>query len=183
LRGRGRLVARLSVASIVGALTGAVLLLTLPARAFEAIVPAFIALALILVLFGPRISRALAARPQHVAHHRFALPLALILCGVYGGYFGAAQGVLLIAVLGLTLSAGLQEINAVKNVLALFVNLVAGIVFALFATVAWWPVVLIAAGSVVGGQIGAGVGRRLPDAVLRGVIVVVGVIAIVQIVF
>jgi uncharacterized membrane protein YfcA len=183
LRGKGRLVSQLSVASIVGALAGAVLLLTLPARAFEAIVPAFIALALVLVVFGPRISCALATRPQHVAHHRFALPLALILCGVYGGYFGAAQGVLLIAVLGLTLSAGLQEINAVKNVLALFVNLVAGIVFALFATVAWWPAALIAAGSVVGGQIGAGVGRRLPDPVLRGVIVVVGVIAIVQLVF
>jgi uncharacterized membrane protein YfcA len=183
LRGQGPLLVRLGVASVIGALAGAVLLLTLPARAFEAIVPAFIALALVLVVFGPRISRALAARPEHVAHHRFALPLALILCGMYGGYFGAAQGVLLIAVLGLTLSAGLQEINAVKNVLALFVNLVAGIVFALFATVAWWPVALIAAGSVVGGQIGAGVGRKLPDAVLRGVIVVVGVVAIVQLVF
>jgi uncharacterized membrane protein YfcA len=182
LRGQGRALLRLVPASVVGALAGAVLLLTLPARAFEAIVPAFIALALVLVVLGPRISRALAARPQHVAHHPFALPLALVPCGVYGGYFGAAQGVLLLAVLGVTLSAGLQEINAVKNVLALFVNLVAGIAFALFATVAWWPVVLIAAGSVVGGQIGSRVGRRLPDAVFRGVIVAIGVIAIVRLV-
>jgi uncharacterized membrane protein YfcA len=183
LRGKGRLLARLAIASVIGALAGAVLLLALPARAFEVIVPVFIALALVLVVLGPRISRALAARPQHVAHHRFALPLALILCGVYGGYFGAAQGVLLLGVLGLTLSASLQEINGIKNVLAMFVNLVAGIVFALFATVAWWPVALIAAGSVVGGAIGASVGRRLPDAALRAVIVVVGVIAIVRLVF
>ena len=113
-----------------------------------------------------------------MAHHRFALPLALFFCGVYGGYFGAAQGILLLAVLGMTLSASLQEINGMKNVLVMFVNLVAGVVFVVFAHVAWWPVVLIAAGAIIGGQFGAKVGRKLPDSVLRGVIVVVGVIAI-----
>jgi uncharacterized membrane protein YfcA len=127
---------------------------------------------------GPRFSRALASRPWHVAHHRFALPLALFVCGVYGGYFGAAQGVLLLAVLGVTLSGSLLAINGIKNVLAMFVNLVAGVVFVIFAPVAWWPVALLAAGSILGGQVGARVGRRLPDSVLRGVIVVVGVVAI-----
>jgi uncharacterized membrane protein YfcA len=108
------------------------------------------------------------------------LPIALFFCGVYGGYFGAAQGILVLGVLGVTLAASLQEINGMKNVLVMFVNLVAGVVFALFADVAWGPVVLIAAGAIIGGQLGATVGRKLPDAVLRGVIVVVGVVAIVK---
>jgi uncharacterized membrane protein YfcA len=180
LRGSRGVLVRLVVPGVAGGLVGAVLLLALPASAFAAIVPVFIALALVLVVTGPRLSRALAARPRHVAHHHFVLPLALFLCGVYGGYFGAAQGILVLAVLGVTLSAGLQEINGMKNVLVMFVNLIAGVVFVVFADVAWWPVVLIAAGSIVGGQVGAKVGRKLPDPVLRGVIVVVGVIAIVK---
>jgi uncharacterized membrane protein YfcA len=182
LRGRGRQLAQLVVPGAAGALVGAVLLLALPERAFKAIVPFFIAVALVLVIIGPRLSRALASRPRNVAHHRFTLPVALFFCGIYGGYFGAAQGVLLLAVLGVTLSATLQEINGVKNVLALFVNLVAGVVFVIFATVAWWPAALIAAGSIIGGQVGARVGRRLPDPVLRGIIVVVGALAIVKLV-
>jgi uncharacterized membrane protein YfcA len=180
LQGSRGLLLRLAVASIAGGLVGAALLLALPASAFKTIVPVFIAIALVLVVTGPRVTAALASRPQHVAHHRFALPVALFLCGVYGGYFGAAQGILLLAVLGVTLSASLQEINGIKNVLAMFVNLVAGVVFVIFAHVAWWPVALIAAGSVIGGQVGAKVGRKLPDSALRGVIVVVGVIAIVK---
>ena len=182
LAGRGRLLLTLVVPIVAGGLAGSVLLLVLPAGAFEAIVPAFIALALVLVVLGPRITRALAARPHHVAHHRFALPAALFVGGAYGGYFGAALGVILLGVLGVTLSATLQELNGLKNVLALFVNLVAGIVFAFFAPVAWWPVVLIAAGAIAGGQIGARIGRRLPDAALRGAIVVIGAIAIVKLV-
>jgi uncharacterized membrane protein YfcA len=178
LQGSRGLLARLAAASIVGGVVGAVLLLALPASAFKTIVPVFIALALVLVVTGPRLTAALAARPRHVAHHPFALPVALFLCGVYGGYFGAAQGILLLAVLGVTLSGSLQKINGIKNVLAMFVNLVAGAVFVIFAHVAWWPVVLIAAGATIGGQVGAKVGRRLPDSVLRGVIVVVGLIAI-----
>jgi uncharacterized protein len=180
LRGRGRLLVQLVVPGVVGAVVGAVLLLALPASAFKAIVPVFIALALVLIVVGPRITRALAARPHHVAHHSVTLPIALFLCGIYGGYFGAAQGILVISVLGVMLAASLQEVNGLKNVLVMFVNLVSGAIFAVFAPVAWWPVALIGAGSIVGGYIGARVGRRLPDPVLRGVIVVVGVIAIVR---
>jgi len=99
---------------------------------------------------------------------------------VYGGYFGAAQGVLLMAVLGIGVDESLQRLNAVKNVLAAIVNAIAGLLFIAVAEVDWQVVALIAVGSVVGAQIGATVGRRLPAAVLRVVIVVVGVAALVS---
>ncbi len=98
--------------------------------------------------------------------------------GVYGGYFGAAQGVLLMAVLGTGVDESLQRLNAVKNVLAAVVNAVAGAIFAVVADVDWWIVLLIGIGSVIGGQIGATVGRRLPSTGLRVVIVLVGVVAL-----
>jgi uncharacterized protein len=97
---------------------------------------------------------------------------------VYGGYFGAAQGVLLMAVLGTGVDESLQRLNAVKNVLAAVVNAIAGAIFAVVADVDWWIVLLIGIGSVIGGQIGATVGRRLPSAALRVVIVLVGVVAL-----
>ncbi len=100
--------------------------------------------------------------------------------GVYGGYFGAAQGVLLLGILGLGLSETLQRINATKNVLALLVNAVAAVVFILVSQVAWEAAALIAAGSIIGGQIGATVGRRLPPPVFRGFVAVVGVVAIIK---
>jgi uncharacterized membrane protein YfcA len=99
-------------------------------------------------------------------------------CGVYGGYFGAAQGVLLMAAMGIGIAESLQRLNAVKNVLALLVNAVAGALFALVADVDWRVVALIGVGSIIGGQIGATVGRRLPDPVLRVTIVVVGLTAL-----
>jgi uncharacterized membrane protein YfcA len=105
---------------------------------------------------------------------------AIALAGVYGGYFGAAQGVLLVAILGIGVADSLQRHNATKNVLALLVNGIAALVFIAVADVDWLVAGLIAAGSVVGGQLGATVGRRLPPLVLRGVIVVVGVTALVS---
>ena len=105
---------------------------------------------------------------------------AVLLAGVYGGYFGAAQGVLLMAILGIGVVDSMQRHNATKNVLALVVNGIAAVVFLFVSHVDWRAVALIAVGSVVGGQIGATVGRRLPPVVLRGVIVVVGVVAIVS---
>jgi uncharacterized membrane protein YfcA len=102
--------------------------------------------------------------------------------GIYGGYFGAAQGILLLAILGLTVDDDLQRINALKVVLAGLVNLVAGVIFVFAAHIAWGAAGLIAAGSIIGGVIGARQGRRLPPAALRAVIVVVGVLAIVRLV-
>jgi uncharacterized membrane protein YfcA len=103
----------------------------------------------------------------------------VMLTGVYGGYFGAAQGVLLMAVLGIGIQDSLQRLNGTKNVLAGLVNGIAALVFIVVADVDWLIVALIAAGSVVGGQVGATVGRRLPPLALRLVIVAVGLVAVI----
>ena len=172
---------RLGLASLLGGILGAVLLLTLPAGAFKDIVPALIVLALVLVVVQPRLSTRMAAR---TAGDRLAVtPLLWVLVfatGVYGGYFGAAQGVILVATMGVLLDESLQRINAAKNVLAGLVNGIAAVVFILVSRshVDWLAAGLIAVGSVLGGVIGARVGRRLSPVALRGVIVVVGLCAI-----
>jgi uncharacterized protein len=181
LVGQRRRAQRLGVASVTGGVTGAVLLLVLPASYFEAIVPVFIVIALVLIVLQPRLSARMARRRAEAPPHGGPwTSIGVFLTGIYGGYFGAAQGILLISVLGLTLPDDLQRINALKNVLAGLVNAVAGVVFIIAAHVAWLPVALIAGGSVIGGQIGARVGKRLPDPALRAIIVVVGVVAIVR---
>jgi uncharacterized protein len=171
---------RLGSASLVGGVAGALLLLVLPADAFAAIVPALIVVGLLLVVLQPRISAWVNARHEG-ARGEFGpwwVWPAVLGTGVYGGYFGAAQGVILMGVLGIGIADGLQRLNALKNVLAGLVNGVAGLIFALVADVDWTVVALIAVGSVIGGQIGATVGRRLRPAVLRIVIVVVGLAAL-----
>jgi uncharacterized membrane protein YfcA len=179
---RGRLL-RLGSASLFGGMLGAVLLLVLPAAAFSAVVPVLIGLGCALVVVQPWLSRRMAVRAlargtRRPVHGSLWVWSLVMLTGVYGGYFGAAQGVLLMAVLGIGLEETMQRNNATKNVLALLVNFVAALVFVAVAEVDWVVAGLIALGAVVGGQIGATVGRRLPPLLLRGVIVVVGVVAI-----
>jgi uncharacterized protein len=183
LAGQRRRIFTLGTASLLGGITGAVLLLSLPGEAFEAIVPVLIAIAVVLVIVQPRLARALDARRTRVRPHG-GPPLwaGVFGTGVYGGYFGAAQGVILLALFGIAIPEDMQRLNALKNVLAALVNGVAAVVFVFFATVAWLPVVLLAAGSAAGGQLGARIGRRLSPAVLRGVIVVVGLAAIAQLI-
>lgn len=183
LAGQGRRLARLGVASVLGGITGALLLLTLPEDAFRAIVPVLIGVALVMVVVQPRVAARLRAREgaRPRTHGGWQLYAGVYGAGIYGGYFGAAQGVLLIAVMGLLLDEHLQRINAAKNVLALLVNGVAAIVFIAVTDIAWAAAGLIALGAVVGGQVGALIGRRIPQPVLRGVVVVVGLVAIVQI--
>ncbi|WP_030276623.1 sulfite exporter TauE/SafE family protein [Streptomyces sp. NRRL B-24484] len=183
LEGQRHRLIRLGTASLIGGLTGAYLLTKLPSEAFDAIVPALILCALVLVVIQPRVSRAVAARRSRGGGGGSTeggplLFAGVLLAGVYGGYFGAAQGVLLLALMGMLLQDDMQRINATKNVLALIVNGVAAVFFLFVAPIDWTAVLLIAAGSVVGGQIGAKVGRRLPPPVLRAVIVVVGLAAV-----
>jgi uncharacterized membrane protein YfcA len=183
LAGQGRRTMPLAVASILGGVAGAVLLLSLPASSFKSIVPIFIAIALVLIIAQPWLVRAIQARRLRPRERAGPLAtLAVLASGVYGGYFGAAQGILLLAVLGLELDDDLQRINALKVVLAGLVNLVAGVVFVFVAHVAWLPALLIAVGSSLGGILGARHGRRMSAPVLRALIVVVGVAAIVRLV-
>ena len=178
---------RLAPASILGAITGSVLLLTLPDSSFDAIVPALIALALVMVLVGPRIQKRVARRKSErgvdVERVSPALFAGIFGLGVYGGYFGAAQGILLMGLMGIMLSAGIQALNGLKNVLGTLVNAVAAVWFMVFAwdRIDWKIVALIGGGSLVGGVLGARIGRRLPPLVLRSIIVTIGTLALVKI--
>ncbi|HEX2073814.1 MAG TPA: sulfite exporter TauE/SafE family protein [Geodermatophilus sp.] len=188
LRGQRRLLLSLLPASVLGALTGAFLLLSLPAATFEAVVPVLIGLAVVLVAVQPAVQRALARRrpPGEVPAQRIGPGRLAVLftgayaTGTYGGYFAASQGVLQIGIFGLLLRESLQRLNALKNVLTLTVNTVAAAAYVVVATdrVDWRAAGLLAAGALVGGHAGARFGRQLPAPVLRSAIVVLGVVAI-----
>ena len=177
--GHGRRLARYAVASFLGAIGGAVLLLSLPPDAFETIVPVLVGISVLLVVVAPVVTRRLRTRERPDRTSSPVLYLLIFLVGVYGGYFTAAQGIMLVGVMGLLVADPLQRLNAFKNTLASVVNVVAGVIYAFVAPVDWAVVGIIAASSIVGGLLGARIGRRLPPAVLRGVIVVIGVAAIV----
>jgi uncharacterized membrane protein YfcA len=168
--------------------TGALLLLRLPASAFAAIVPVLIGISVVLVLAQPRIAAAVQRRRQDAGrdggHVGIPASIGTLLAGVYGGYFGAAQGVLLIGILGAVLSESMQRVNAAKNLLSLVVNFVAAVTFLVVrpAAVDALVVALIAVGSLLGGFLGARVGRALSPTVLRLVVALVGVVAIVRLV-
>jgi uncharacterized membrane protein YfcA len=189
LQGQATSIRTLAPASLLGSVTGALLLLRLPAAAFRAIVPVLIVVALVLVVFQPRMQPALARRRERRVDEgsgrgsqRIVTVAGVFAAGVYGGYFGAAQGVLLVGLLGSLLPESLQRVNALKNLLSLIVNSVAAVVFMVVAwdRIFWGAVLCVAAGATVGGVLGAHVGRRLPPTILRVVIVLVGVAAIVR---
>jgi uncharacterized membrane protein YfcA len=183
LAGQRARVVRLGAFTTVGAIGGAALLLVLPAAAFKRIVAVFIVIALVLIMFQPWLSRWLATARKHAheRHHAGVLgTVAVFVTGIYGGYFGAAQGILLLAILGLSIDDDLQRINALKVVLAGLANLVAGVIFVIAAHVAWGAAALIAAGSIVGGLVGARWGRLLPPSALRLLIFGVGIFAVVR---
>lgn len=175
-------------ASVAGAMIGAFLLLHLPEKVFTQIVPVLLIGALVLVVAGPRIqafarrrAEAVGQSADHVSSTRMAaLVLGTFAVGVYGGYFTAAQGILLIALMGALLPEDMQRMNGAKNLLSLLVNIVAAVAYTLvaFDRVSWTAAGLIAFGSLIGGWLGAHYGRRLSPAVLRGVIVVVGLIGL-----
>ncbi|MFF8385196.1 sulfite exporter TauE/SafE family protein [Streptomyces kanasensis] len=187
LAGQRPRVLRLAAAAAIGGLCGAVLLTVLPPTAFETIVPVLVALALVLVVLQPRITRAVQRRRDRDG--RTATPgdrggpllfAGLLLASVYGGYFTAAQGIVYLSLMGILLDDTLQRLNAAKNVLAAVVNSVAALFFVFAAHFDWTAVALIAVGSTIGGQLGARIGRRLPPQVLRVLIVVIGSAAILQ---
>ncbi|ADI12245.1 hypothetical protein SBI_09127 [Streptomyces bingchenggensis BCW-1] len=185
LSGQRRRILKLGVGALLGSLTGATLLLALPASAFETIVPVLVGLALLMVALQPVISAKVRRRREETG--RAARPdggpllfVGLMLASVYGGYFAAAQGIIYMSLMGILLDEPLQRLNATKNVLAALVNTVAALFFLFVAEFDWTAVALIAVGSALGGQLGARAGRRLRPVVLRTLIVTVGTVAIVQ---
>ncbi|HEX5384164.1 MAG TPA: sulfite exporter TauE/SafE family protein [Propionibacteriaceae bacterium] len=187
LGGQRRRVLWLGSAALLGGIAGALLLLWLPSKAFDAIVPILIGLGCVLVIVQPFIAKRLAYRRARLGTDAappvlgsVLLWLAIAFTSVYGGYFGAAQGVLFIAILGIGFAESLARINAIKNVLATIVNGIAAVVFVLVSQVNWPAAIAIAVGSVLGAQLGGRVGRKLPPTLYRVIIVVVGVAAIIS---
>jgi uncharacterized membrane protein YfcA len=176
LAGQRRRIAALSATSVAGAVLGAWLLIAGSERLFERIVPFLILLSCALLAAQPTLSRKI--RPpaeSHREHRSLRLHAGTFAASVYGGYFGAGLGILLLAVLALALSDSLQRLNALKGVLSLAVGAAAAVFFALFGPVAWPAAAIMAAASLAGGRLGVSVARRLPAPALRGVIVVLGV--------
>jgi uncharacterized membrane protein YfcA len=172
LAGTKKLLIRLGAASLSGAVVGAALLTQLPKGAFALVVPVLILGAAVLVGLQPVIIK----RTRPAAGTRWGqLTTWVFLSGVYGGYFSAAQGVILLGLLGVFLASGLQEQNAVKNVLQALVNIVAAIFFIAVGTVAWQYAGLVAIGSLVGAPVGAALAKRIPTAGFRIGIVIFGV--------
>ncbi len=187
LAGQRRRVLVLGTASLLGGLVGAALLLVLPPHVFRAVVPALIALALVLVIAQPRLAHIVAARhARHGSRPQDAgavVSAAVFVSGVYGGYFGAAQGIVILGVMGVLLDEHLHRVNAIKNVLVGLVNLTAALFFAVLgmlgmATVFWPAAALLSLGSLLGGLFGGSVGRLVPPAALRSLIMIVGLVAI-----
>lgn len=196
-------VARMAVLSAVGGIAGALLVLVAPPQTFTAVVPWLLVVAAALAAAQPRVAAALARRSGQRAGGTSDLPdppdadgpkgdaasggrprplrpglaAGITATGVYGGYFGAAQGVVLISLLGTAWTPDLQRANGAKNVLAGTANLVGAAVFVVGGVVDWRIAALVAVGSAVGGVLGARIGRRIPAAVLRVVIVVAALAA------
>jgi uncharacterized membrane protein YfcA len=175
---------RLSILTFIGGLGGALLLLMIPAAAFNRIVPILIALALVLIIIQPRLQARAAKCEVRVGRRRDAQDrrkqifgdISIFLTGIYGGYFGAAQGILLMSILGAMFDETIHKLNSVKIML----DVAAAIVFIVHGGVAWKAAAAISVGSILGGVLGAYIGRRLPTALYRGFIVLVGLAAIVK---
>lgn len=178
---------RLVPMTVMGATTGALLLLVLDPAAFNAIVPVLILLGVVLVFVAPRMSAWAAGHSTGAssAWTMRAMQGGVFLAGIYGGYFGAAQGVILMGLLSILSTMHIQRVNGYKNVLGTVANGVAAVVFLVVARdqVDWQVVVLIAVGALAGGWIGSTIGRRLSPPVLRLVIAVIGFLAIGKVVF
>ena len=177
LGGRGPDLLRLGAAAAAGSLAGAVILLATPASVFRHVAPVLILIAAVLVLLQPAITRALRRRATVTTPSAWAPVAAVGVISIYGGYFGAAMGVMLIAILGLLLPEALQRTNALKTAITLVVNGISALLFAAFGPVAWGPAVTLAVATVLGGYLGAGLARRLPDVVLRAAVVAIGLVA------
>jgi uncharacterized membrane protein YfcA len=175
LTGQRARIRTLGTVSLIGGLVGAILLVISPGSVFRAIVPWLILFACALLLAQPAIARLVGNQEGEGERHPVILLTAQFLAAIYGGYFGAGLGVMMLAVLGIFLHDTLQRLNALKGLLSLIINLISAIYFALFGPVAWVPVLIMAAASMAGGHLGVYIARRLSNTVLRALVVVFGV--------
>jgi uncharacterized membrane protein YfcA len=174
LRGQGSRIGLLGATSAIGSLCGAVLLLVSSERLFRGIAPFLILFSCALLAAQPLLSRVVRP-PAGTQEHSLRLHALDFASSVYGGYFGAGLGIMLLAILGLFIDDELQRLNALKGLLSLVVGVVAAVSFALFADVRWPAAAVMAAASLVGGRAGVGLARRLGERTLRIVVVVFGV--------
>lgn len=177
LAGQRERVRLLLPAAAAGAVAGAVLLLVTPAAAFRALVPYLVLTSCALLAVQPALARRVAARTRSGADLRGPTAAGVAVAAVYGSYFGAGLGVLLLAVLGILVADGLQRLNALKGVLSLLVNVVGVVVFVVAADVAWSYAAVLAVSAAVGGTLGVGVARRLPAPALRAGVIALGLVA------
>ncbi len=171
--------------SVIGAVIGSVLLLTTPADVFTHLVPYLVLAGTLLFAFQPILAKRVAERAGRNGHEHGKLPLriGILLAAVYGAYFGAGLGIMLLGVLGVLLAVDLQRQNALKNALSLTINTVALVAFAIFAPVKWGPVAIMAATSLLGGYGGARFARRLPAKILRAIVIVFGLVVGIKLFF
>jgi uncharacterized membrane protein YfcA len=174
LAGQRARVRVLAAAAALGAAVGTTLLLVGPADIFAALAPWLVLLACALLAVQPLVSRWITRVEHHTAPTR--LVVAVGVASIYGGYFGAGLGIVLLAALGLTLEEPLQRLNAIKQVLSLVVAVVSAVAVAVFGPVSWASALIVGAGTLVGGRVGVGLARRLPDPVLRGAVITLGVV-------
>jgi uncharacterized membrane protein YfcA len=173
LEGQHARIRALAAAGAIGAAVGTTLLLVGPADTFAALAPWLVLLACALLAVQPFVSKWVARVEHHTAPTRLVVSVGI--ASIYGGYFGAGLGIILLAALGLTLEQPLQKLNAIKQVLSLTVAIVSAIAVALFGPVDWLSALVVGLGTLVGGRLGVGVARRLPDPVLRGAVIALGV--------
>jgi hypothetical protein len=175
LDGQRARVLRLLPAAVIGSVAGAALLLATPARAFELVVPFLVLVATVLLALQKRL-QSMIGHPRHVSPRRQAVTLQALtgLGSVYGGYFGGALGVILVAVIALVLDEPLKRISALKNILSATIGVANVVVFVLFGPVSWISVAVLVPATAAGGYLGARLARRLPNAVLRWTVVAFG---------
>ena len=181
LRGQWRSVLWMASLSAVGCLVGGAALLLLPAENFSIVVPFLLLLAAVLAAIQPRVATFVRRRSGEAVDSTRPLTVGLVvgvfLTGIYGGYFGAAQCVVLLALLGILWSTDLNRANGAKNALAGVANVISAMLFIVSGIVHWQIAILVGVGSAVGGWIGSRVGRRLPARVLRSILVIVALVA------
>jgi hypothetical protein len=179
LRRQRRRILVLAIPCVLGAIAGAALLLSTSEDTFEIVVPFLILFACLLMIFQERLS---GWAQRHQLHSRGGdhVPVTLIgaifLCGIYGGYFGAALGIMMIALLTILLPDDIQHSNALKTVMSTLINSVAAVYFMIFGPVEWGPAAVMAVAALGGGYLGAGIARRLGSELLKRVIIVIGLI-------